>query len=59
MTQIMNFLLEEIALGLFQLEVSLLEFPEDDFDVFQVIFLILAENDDVVQVGHRKIAAIL
>ena len=33
-----------MPLGLFQLKVSLLEFLEDDLDVFQMIFLVLAEE---------------
>ena len=44
----MNFSFEEITFGLLELESCLLELLEDDFDVFEVLLLIFAENDDVI-----------
>ena len=55
----MNFLFKEIAFGFLELESRLFELLEDDLDVFEMFLLILAENDDVTQIGHCKIATVL
>ena len=48
----MDFLFKEIAFGFLQLQSSLFELLEDYLDVFEMFLLILAEYDDVIQVGH-------
>ena len=55
----MNFLFKEIAFGFLELESSLFELLEDYLNVFEMFLLILAENDDVIQIGNRKIATVL
>ena len=46
----MDFLFEEISFGLLELESHLFEFLEDDLDVFEMLLLILAENNDVIKI---------
>ena len=55
----MDFLLEQITFGLLELESSLLELLEDDLDVFEMLLLISAENDDVIKIRLCKITTIL
>ena len=55
----MDFLFKEITFGFLELESSLFELLEDYLGVFERFLLILAENDDVIQIGHRKIATVL
>ena len=55
----MGFLFIEIAFGFLKLQSSLFELLEDDFDVFEMFSLILAEDDDVIHIGHRKITTVL
>ena len=50
----MDFLFKEIAFGFLELESSLFKLLEDDLDVFEMFLL-----DDVIQIGHRKIATVL
>ena len=48
MSQIMDILLEEVALGSFHLQVACLQSPEDFFDMCQMLFLRVAKNDDII-----------
>ena len=54
-----GFLFEEIAFGVLELQFSLFEFPEDYLNVFEMFLLILAEDDDFIQVGHYRITTVL
>ena len=55
----MDFLFKEITFGFLELQSSLLELLEDYLNVFEMFLLILAEDDDVIQIGHRKITTVL
>ena len=55
----MDFLFKEITFGFLELESSLFELLEDDLDVLEMFLLILAEDDDVIQIGHCKITTVL
>ena len=55
----MDFLFKEITFGFLELQSSLFELLEDYLDVFEMFSLILAEDDDVIQIGHHKIATVL
>ena len=54
----MDFFFKEIAFGFLELQSSLFELLEDDLNVFEMFLLILDEDDDVIQVGHCKIATV-
>ena len=55
----MDFFFEEITFGLFELQSGLLELLEDDLNVCEMLLLIIAGNNDVIQKGHFKIATVL
>ena len=55
----MDFLFKEITFGFLELESSLFELLEDYLNVFEMFLLILAEDDDVIQIGHCKITTVL
>ena len=55
----MDFSFEEITFRLLELESSFLELIEVDLDVFEMLLLIPAENDDVIKVCHCKITTVL
>ena len=50
----MDFSFKEITFGLLELELYLFEFLEDDLDVFEMLLLILAENNDVIKIHHQN-----
>ena len=50
----MDFLFKEITFGFLELQSSLFELLEDYLNVFEMFSLILAEDDDVIQIGHCK-----
>ena len=51
----MDFSLEEITFGLLELESSLFKLLEDNLNVFEMLLLISAENDDVIKIHHHKL----
>ena len=55
----MDFLFKEITFGFLELESSLFVLLEDYLNVFEMFLLILAEDDDFIQIGHHKIATVL
>ena len=58
-TQIMDFLFEKIILQLFEFESCLLHFFDDDLNVFEMLLLASAENNDVVKIHHYKLTTVL
>ena len=55
----MDLSFKEITFGLLELELCLFEFLEDNLDVFEMVLLMFAENNDVIKICHCKIATIL
>ena len=55
----MDFSFEEITFGFFEFESCLLQFFEDDLNVFEMLLLISAENNDVIKICHHKLTIIL
>ena len=55
----MDFSFEEITLGLFELESCFIQFSEDDFNVFEMLLLISAENNDVIKIHHREFTTVV
>ena len=55
----MDFSFEEITYGLFEFESCLIQFFEDDLNVFEMLLLIPAENNDVVRICHFKLTTVL
>ena len=54
----MDFLYEEIAFGFLELEFSLFDLLEEDLNVLEMFLFILAEDDNVIQIGHHKITTV-
>ena len=57
--QVMNFTFEEVTLGLFELQTCNFQLLKDNFNVFKMLLWGSTEDDDIIQVCHRKVSAIL
>ena len=57
--QVVDFTFEEITLGLFELQTCNFYFLKNNFNVFKMLLRGSTEDDDIIQVCHRKVSAIL
>ena len=55
----MDFSVEDITFGLLEIYPHLFQPLEDGLNVFEMLLLILPENNDVVKVCNHKIATVL
>ena len=55
----MNFTFEEVTLGLFELQTCNFQLLKNNFNVFKMLLWGSTEDDDIIQVRHRKVSAIL
>ena len=55
----MNFTFEEVTLGLFELQACNFQFLKNNFNVFKMLLRGSTEDDDIIQVRHHEISAIL
>ena len=55
----MDLTFEEVTLGLFELQTCSFQLLKDNFNVFKMLLQGSTEDDDIIQVHHHKISAIL
>ena len=54
-----GFHFEEVTLGLFELQTCSFQLLKDNFNVFKMLLQGSTEDDDIIQVHHHKVSAIL
>ena len=55
MSEVLDLSFHQVTFGSFELESGFFEFLEDDSQVLQVLLLIFAEYDDIIQVSNSEL----
>ena len=53
----MDLTFEEVTLGLFELQTCSFQLLKNNFNVFKMLLWGSTEDDDIIQVHHRKVSA--